>query len=99
MLLESYTLEIFNPECRPGAMLVHCFAHLDHDVSDALPYMNAVLDGNTYSKDPPSVGFKIHGKLITIHSRIIAVNALKNEARSNRCMRHPRSPRFLRFSN
>ena len=79
MFLESYTLEIFNPECRPGAMAVHCFAHLGQDVSDALPYVNAVLGGNTYSKDPPSVGFKIHGKLISIHSRKIAVNALKDE--------------------
>jgi len=48
-------------------------------VSDALPYVNAVLCGNSYSKDPPSVGFKINGKLITIHSRKIAVNALKDE--------------------
>ena len=36
MLLESYKLEIFNPECRPGAMAVHCFAHLDQDVGEAL---------------------------------------------------------------
>lgn len=79
MLLENYKLEIFNPECRPGAMDVHCFAHLDQDVSAALPYVNAVLGGHSYSKDPPSVGFKIHGKLITIHSKKIAVNALKDE--------------------
>ena len=79
MLLKSYKLEIFNPECRPGAMAVHCFAHLDQDVSAALPYVNAVLGGHSYSKDPPSVGFKLHGKLITIHSRKIAVNALKDE--------------------
>lgn len=79
MLLKSYKLEIFNPECRPGAMAVHCFAQLDQDVSEALPYVNAVLGGHTYSKDPPSVGFKIHGKLITIHSKKIAVNALKDE--------------------
>jgi ArsR family metal-binding transcriptional regulator len=79
MLLKGYTLEIFNPECRPGAMAVHCFAHLEQDVSDALPYVNSVLGGHTYSKDPPTLGFKIHGKLITIHSRKIAVNALKDE--------------------
>ena len=48
-------------------------------MSDALPYVNAVLCRNSYSKDPPSVGFKINGKLITIHSRKIAVNALKDE--------------------
>jgi ArsR family metal-binding transcriptional regulator len=79
MLLESYTLEIFNPDCRPGAMAVHCFAHLDQDVGDALPYLNAALGGQAYSKDPPSVGFKVHGKLITVHSKKIAVNALKDE--------------------
>ena len=45
MLLESYTLEIFNSRCNPGAMAVHCFTHLDQDVSLALPYLNAVLGG------------------------------------------------------
>ncbi len=79
MLLESYKIEIFNNECMPSAMSVHCFAHLDQDISEALPYVNAVLGGHSYSKDPPSVGFKIHGKLITIHAKKIAVNALKDE--------------------
>jgi ArsR family metal-binding transcriptional regulator len=79
MLLKNYKLEIFNPECRPGAMSVHCFAHLDQDVGEALPYLNAVLGGFTYTKDPPSVTFKSQGKLITVHSGKIAVNALKDE--------------------
>jgi ArsR family metal-binding transcriptional regulator len=79
MLLESYTLEIFNSRCNPGAMAVHCFAHLDQDVSEALPYLNAVLGGFEYLKAPPSVTFKAHGKLITVHDRKIAVNALKDE--------------------
>ena len=38
MLLESYRLEIFNNECMPGAMTVQCLAHLDQDVSAALPF-------------------------------------------------------------
>jgi ArsR family metal-binding transcriptional regulator len=79
MLLKSYTKEIFRAECNPGFETLHCFAHLDQDVSAALPYVNAVLGGHSYSKDPPSVGFKLHGKLITIHSKKIAVNALKDE--------------------
>jgi len=29
MLLKTYRLEIFNSECNPGTMAVHCFAHLD----------------------------------------------------------------------
>ncbi len=84
MLLESYKLEIFNPECRPGAMAVHCFAHLDQDVGEAIPYLNATLGGFTYQKDPPSVTFKAHGKLITVHAKKIAVNALKDEAEAKK---------------
>ena len=78
MLLESYRLEIFNNECVPGAMTVLCFAHLDQDVSEALPFLNAELGGFTYIEDPPSVTFKLYGKLLTVHGRKIAVNALKD---------------------
>ena len=84
MLLESYRLEIFNSACQPRAMAVHCFAHLDQDVGDALPYLNSVLGGFEYITDPPSVTFKVHGKLITVHGRKIAINALKDEAEARK---------------
>ncbi len=79
MLLKSYTKEVFRPECNHGFESVHCFAHLTEDVSEALPYLNAALGGHTFILDPPSVTFKVHGKLISVHSRKIAVNALKDE--------------------
>lgn len=79
MLLKSYTKEIFNNKCMPSAMSVQCFAHLDQDVGEVLPYLNASLGGHTYTQDPPSVTFKVQGKLITVHSRKIAINALKDE--------------------
>ena len=81
MLLQSYRLEIFNNECMPGAMSVQCFAHLDQDVSKALPYLNAELGGFEYINDPPSVTFKLHGKLLTVHGHKIAVNANRSEPR------------------
>lgn len=84
MLLESYTLEIFNSECMPGAMAIHCFAHLDQDVREAIPHLNAVLGGFTYVKDPPTVTFQAQGKLITVHPRKIAINALKDEAEAKK---------------
>lgn len=84
MLLENYRVEIFNSACNPGAMAVHCFAHLDQDVGEALPYLNTVLGGFEYLQDPPSVTFKAQGKLITVHSRRIAVNALKDEAEARK---------------
>jgi ArsR family metal-binding transcriptional regulator len=84
MLLESYHLEIFNSACNPGAMAVHCFAHLGQDVGEVLPYLNTVLGGFEYIQDPPSVTFKAQGKLITVHGRKIAINALKDEAEAHK---------------
>jgi len=79
MLLKSYRMELFNNECMPSAMTIQCFAHLDQDVSAALPYLNAVLVGFEYIKEPPSVTFRAQGKLITVYGRKIAINAIKDE--------------------
>lgn len=84
MLLDSYNLEIFNSKCMPGSMGVHCFAHLDQDVSDAIPYLNAVLGGFSFIKEPVSVTFKSQGKLISVHPQKIAINALKDEAEARK---------------
>ena len=86
MLLETYTKEIFRPECNPNFQSLHCIAHLDQDVSEALPYLNAVLGGFEYLKDPPAVTFRIHGKIITVHPREIAVNALRDEEEADKIL-------------
>ena len=84
MLLKSYRLEIFNNECMPHAMSVQCMAHLDQDVSEVLPYLNRVLGGFEFVKEPPAVTFRSQGKLITVHGNKIAVNALKDEAEARK---------------
>lgn len=86
MLLMSYKKEIFRPECNPSFQSLHCIAHLDQDVTQALPYLNATLGGFEYLKDPPAVTFRIHGKLITVHPREIAVNALRDEEEADRIL-------------
>jgi ArsR family metal-binding transcriptional regulator len=84
MLLKEYELEIFKSKCQADAKGVHCFAHLRQDVSDALPYLNAVLGGFEYLKDLPSVTFRAQGKLITVYGKKIAVNALKDETEAKK---------------
>ena len=84
MLLKNYDLEIFKSKCQADAKGVHCSANLGQDVSEALPYLNTVLGGFEYFKDPPAVTFRAHGKLITIHGKKIAVNALKDEAEAKK---------------
>jgi len=78
MLLQGYSLEIFKSKCQSDAQGVHCFAHLDNDIRQVLPYLNTVLGGFIYTSEPPALTFKIYGKLITLHPRKIAVNALRD---------------------
>ena len=80
MLLNSYTKEFVRPECRPEAQSVHLVAHLDQDIGEVIPYLNAVLGGFQYINDPPCVSFRLQGKLIAIHSRKICVNALSDQS-------------------
>jgi ArsR family metal-binding transcriptional regulator len=84
MLLTGYSLEIFRSKCNAGAQSLHCFAHLDDDVGEVLPYLNTVLGGFTYTKEPPALTLKNSGKLITIHPRKIAVNALQDEEQAEK---------------
>jgi len=86
MLLTSYSKEMFRPECNPSFQSLHCIAHLDQDITDALPYLNATLGGFEYFKEPPAVTFRIHGKIITVHPREIAVNALKDEEEADKIL-------------
>ena len=87
MLLKEYRKEIFRPECNPNFQSVHCIAHLESDISGVLPYLNTVLGGATYTQNPPSVTFKVHGKLITLHSQQIAINALQDEEEADKILR------------
>jgi ArsR family metal-binding transcriptional regulator len=86
MLLKGYRKEIFRPECNPQFQSLHCIAHLNEDISDVLPYLNSVLGGHQYLKEPPALTLKVHGKLITLHPREIAVNALKDETEADKIL-------------
>ena len=86
MLLKGYRKEITRPECRREALSLHCIAHLDQDIGQVLPYLNAKLGGDQYLKDPPSLTFKNRGKLITLHPQMIAINALRDEAEADKIL-------------
>lgn len=86
MLLSGYSKELFRPECNPSFESVHCRAVLNEDVSQALPYLNAVLGGFRYFAEPPAVMFRAHGKIIKVGAREIAVNALADEDEADRIL-------------
>jgi len=78
MLLNGWTKDVTLPVCNADFQSLHCIAHLDEDITEALPYLNAEWGGQQFITDPPSVTFKIHGRLITLHPRTIAINALES---------------------
>lgn len=86
MLLRRYRKQIFRPECNPSFQSLHCIAYLDQNIEEVLPYLNAVLGGFEYLKDPPAVTFRVHGKLITVHPDRIAINALRDEEEADKIL-------------
>ncbi|MDJ0913741.1 MAG: (Fe-S)-binding protein [Desulfobacterales bacterium] len=86
MLLKSYTKEIFRPECNATFQSVHCIAHLNENIGEVIPYLNSVFGGEAYTQAPPSVMFKVHGRLIAVHADKIAINALKDEAEADKIL-------------
>ena len=85
-MLKSYTTELFRPACNPGFKSLHCIAHLNQDVSRVIPYLNAVLGGFEYIEDPPAVTFLSMGRLISVYSRKIAINALKDATEADKIL-------------
>jgi ArsR family metal-binding transcriptional regulator len=86
MLLRGYRKEIFRPECNPNFQSLHCIAHLDEDIREVLPYLNAVLGGDEYYQNPPAVTFRPQGKLVTVHPEKIAINALRDETEADKIL-------------
>ena len=86
MLLTGFVKDISLPVCNSTFQSLHCIAHLNEDISEALPYLNAELGGYQYTKDPPSVTFKINGRLITLHPKKIAINALESAEQADKIL-------------
>jgi len=86
VLLKNFTKEIFRPECNPNFQSLHCFAHLEEDIGGVLPYLNTVLGGSGYTREPPSLMLQVHGRLLTLHPKKIAINALKDEEEADKIL-------------
>ena len=86
MLVTGYRKDIFRPECNPRFQSLHSIAHFDEDISKVLPYLSAALGGHQYLREPPALTLKSHGKLITMHPRELAINALKDEEEVDRVL-------------
>jgi ArsR family metal-binding transcriptional regulator len=74
--IETYKKKFFRA---PGFESFHCVVKLDQDVSKILPYLNSVHRGLSFGIDPPSLTLMSQGKIITVKSKEIVINDLKDE--------------------
>lgn len=75
MLIGNYTTEFARLSCGSESGTQDLVIHLERDISELIPYLNTVLGGFQYTKEPRSVSFRLNGKLIVIHPLKICVNA------------------------
>ncbi|MFH1615934.1 MAG: (Fe-S)-binding protein [Planctomycetota bacterium] len=85
MLLKRYRKEFCRPP-NPEAQHLRCVAYLDKNIGDVLPYLNTVLKGHQYIKNPPSLTLKFNGKLITLYSQKIGINIVKDEDEADKIL-------------
>ncbi len=71
MRIQNITLEQILP-CLADTARIRFIAAIDRDVSEILPYLNAVLKGAIYNHGAHTLTIKKGGRLITIHPRRIA---------------------------
>ena len=85
MLLERYHKEFCLPP-NPKARHLRCYAHLDGDIGEVLPYLNTVLGGYQYYRESQMLTLKFQAKLITLYPQMIAINMVKDEAEAEKIL-------------
>ena len=79
MLLKGYTKHVLRAENNPNLESLYCFAELEDDVGQVLPYLKNRFEEAVYSDEVPFLSLKMRGKNITVYPRKIVINALKDE--------------------
>lgn len=86
MLLTGYRKEMLWSQCNSSKGCLRCLADLDEDISEVIPYLNTVLGGYQYLRDPPALSLKVDAKLVTVYAMRIAINNLTDEAEADRLL-------------
>ena len=58
---------------------IRFIAYFENDVSEILPYLNAIVKGGIYNPNGPTLTIKKEGRLITIHPDRIAAGKIIDE--------------------
>jgi len=78
VLIEDYDVEVFTPPCEPGAERYAARARLTVDISEALPYLNAILRGAVYHPAAKALTWKKGGHNVAFHAFEVATSNVED---------------------
>jgi len=77
--VSGYAFELMEPPCHPGTDQWAAKALLEVDISDALPYLNAELEGARYDSGSQTVIWKEEGYRYAFRPQEISVGTVKQK--------------------
>jgi ArsR family metal-binding transcriptional regulator len=75
-LIEDYEIELEDPACLPGAPIYAAKAHIHNDVSEVMPYLNAVLERAQYGADNRYIIWKEGDRAYALRPHELAVSMI-----------------------
>ena len=75
-LIEDYELELNAPECMPEVPVWSAHARIQNDVSEVMPFLNAVLDRALYDVDNHYIIWKEGGRRYALRPHELAVSSI-----------------------
>jgi len=78
MLIDAYDLEVSSPPCDPGSERWSAFARLQQDISQVLPYLNALWPGAVYDHQAHILTLIRGGRRYTLRPFEIAASNLED---------------------
>jgi ArsR family metal-binding transcriptional regulator len=78
MLINNYEIAVTSPACEPGAERYAAKAKFTMDISEVLPYLNAVLTEVEYHPGAHALAWKKPGHTVVFHAFEIAISDVKD---------------------
>ena len=78
-LIQDYEAEFFEPPCLPGAEEWTVDMHLEADIEDLLPYLNAELDGARLQEEASALLWQHEGHKYAFRPRKVSIGGIEDK--------------------
>ena len=87
MLIDDYELRLLSPPCQPGSDHWSAFAALKRDISEVLPYLNAVWRGADYDHAGKVLICRFAACVVAVRPHEIGLSDVKDRAEAESVLR------------